>query len=193
MTKSNNADVEKKGKKEIMFEEVNIPEGVVLEVNNLSIKVKGKLGELERSFITKRVTFEKQDSKLKIIAKGDRKNDYKLIRTFKAHIKNMIKGVQEGFTYKLKICASHFPMKVSIKDNVLKVDNFVGEKHPRKLLIKPGVKVKIDGNFIIVESYDKEKAGQVAADIEQLTRIKNKDRRIFQDGIYIIEKAGKKV
>ena len=48
----------------------------------------------------------------------------------------------------------------------------------------------IKGDIIIVEGIDKELAGQTAARIEQSTRITNKDRRVFQDGCYITDKAG---
>ena len=84
-------------------------------------------------------------------------------------------------------------MNVSINNEELIVKNFLGEKAPRILKIKPGVTAKVEGSDIIIESTNKELAGQAAADIEQLTRITNKDRRIFQDGIYITEKDGKKI
>ena len=80
-------------------------------------------------------------------------------------------------------------MNVSFKNGVLEAKNFIGEKKPRHLKIKEGVEVKVQGDKITVTSPDIEKAGTTATDIEQLCRICNKDRRIFQDGIYIIEKA----
>ena len=77
--------------------------------------------------------------------------------------------------------------------NEIVIKNFLGEKVPRVLKIKEGAKVKIDGEIVLVESCDKEIAGQVAADIEKLTVIKNRDNRIFQDGIHIINKSGKQI
>jgi len=53
--------------------------------------------------------------------------------------------------------------------------------------------VTVDGHFIIVESVNKENAGQTAASIEKLTRRAAFDKRVFQDGIFIIEKDGKPV
>jgi large subunit ribosomal protein L6 len=104
-----------------------------------------------------------------------------------------MKGVTEGYTYKLRIVYSHFPMKVSTKGPEFTVDNFLGEKYPRKTKVLPGVKVEIKGNEVTVTGIDKELVGQTAANIEQLTRIKNFDLRVFQDGIYIIEKDSKPV
>ena len=114
-----------------------------------------------------------------------------MVKTYKAKLKNNLIGVNEGYTYKLKICSGHFPMNVGVNGTEFTIKNFLGEKVPRTITLKEGASVKIEGEQIIVESIDKEKAGQVAADIEQLTRVTNRDNRIFQDGIYITEKAGK--
>jgi large subunit ribosomal protein L6 len=119
------------------------------------------------------------------------KKSKKTANSFKAHIKNMVKGANEGHIYKLKICSGHFPMTVSLKGETLEIKNFIGEKVPRTLKVLEGTTVKVDGTEIIVESINKEKAGHMAASIEQLTRRPGFDRRIFQDGIYIVEKDGK--
>ena len=79
-------------------------------------------------------------------------------------------------------------MSVKIENNFLIILNFLGEKIPRKAIILPDVKVSVNGDIIIVESSNLENAGQTAANIEIATKIRNRDRRIFQDGIYIIEK-----
>ena len=113
--------------------------------------------------------------------------------TTRAHIKNMIKGVQEGYTYKLKICSGHFPMNVSLKGNKIEIKNFIGEKVPRTLILKDGAKVEIKGDIIDVSGINKEIVGQTAASIEKLTKRPGFDKRIFQDGIYIIEKPDKKI
>src|SRR3989344_9023355 len=114
-----------------------------------------------------------------------------MVNTFNAHIGNMIKGVQEQYRYVLKICSGHFPMNVTMSGEQLIVKNFLGEKNPRTLKLKKGATVKVDGEKITVESCDKELAGKVSSDIELLTSKRNRDLRVFQDGIYLIEKANK--
>ena len=114
-----------------------------------------------------------------------------MIGTIKAHVKNMIKGVTEGHRYILKICSGHFPMSVSVSNNEIQIKNFLGEKIPRIVKLRDDVKVKVEGDKIIIESLNKESAGQTAADIETICKIRDKDIRIFQDGIWIIEKDGK--
>ncbi|RLE47627.1 50S ribosomal protein L6, partial [Candidatus Woesearchaeota archaeon] len=121
------------------------------------------------------------------------KREKKMLKTYVAHVGNLFKGVVNAFHYRLKICSSHFPMNVSVNNNKLTIKNFLGEKSPRVLDIKAGVDVKVNGDVIDVSSCDKELAGNVASDIELLTKKTGKDVRIFQDGIYIIDKGGKLV
>ncbi len=174
-------------------EEVEIPEGVEVTVENNVVKVKGPKGELERELKYPGVKIFTEDGKVVIYKDFPRRRDIAIARTFKAHINNMIKGVTEGFTYKLKVVYSHFPVTVKVQGDKVIIENFLGEKAPRIAQILPGVKVKVMGQEIVVEGIDKEKVGQTAANIEQATRITKWDRRVFQDGIYIVEKAGKPI
>ena len=113
----------------------------------------------------------------------------KIINTYEAHLKNMLKGVQETFKYEVKVCSGHFPMNVSMVGKELVIKNFYGEKVPRRSNIIDGVTVKIEGELIKIEGCDIEKVGQTAANMEKATRITNRDRRIFQDGLWIINKG----
>ncbi|RLE45007.1 50S ribosomal protein L6 [Candidatus Woesearchaeota archaeon] len=178
--------------KETIEVKLDIPEGVSVSYEDGVVCVKGPLGELKRSLFYPGVDI-KVDDKITIRSSKATKREKKMIGTFRAHIKNMFKGVTEGHVYKLKVCSGHFPMSVSVEGDEFVVKNFFGEKAPRKLKIPEGVKVKVDGNDVIVESVDKELAGRTASDIEQLTRRVGFDKRIFQDGIYIYYKDGKYV
>ncbi|MBW3003301.1 50S ribosomal protein L6 [Candidatus Woesearchaeota archaeon] len=168
-------------------------EGVEVKLEGTLVTLKGEKGEVSREFRNPKVKIEFVDGKVQFKAKNATKREKTMIGTFKSHLKNMVKGAKEGHVYRLKICSGHFPMNVSINNNVLSVKNYLGEKTPRTVNIKQGVTVKIDGDFIQVESISKELAGQTAADIEQLTRITDRDRNKFQDGIYIINKDGKEI
>ena len=94
-----------------------------------------------------------------------------------------------GFQARMKIVAAHFPMKVQVKDSSLLIENFLGEKYPRTARLIPGVEAKVDGEFVILTGHDIEEVGQSAANIETATKIRDYDLRVFQDGIYIIERA----
>ncbi|WP_054841363.1 50S ribosomal protein L6 [Thermococcus peptonophilus] len=175
-------------------EEIEIPEGVEVTVEGNTVKVKGgPKGELQRELKYPGVQIFTEDGKVVIYKEFPRKKDVAIARTFKAHVNNMIKGVTEGFKYRLKVVYSHFPMTVKVQGDEVVIENFLGEKNPRRARILPGVTVKVKGSEIEVEGIDKEAVGQTAANIEQATRITKWDRRVFQDGIYIVEKAGKPI
>lgn len=178
-------------KTEELQAQATIPEGVTVTVDKYTATVKGEKGELSRRFPSKQISMGVKDGALVFTAKNATLNEKKLINTFRAHANNMIRGVQEGHTYKLKVCSGHFPMNVSVKDNQFEVKNFIGESVPRTIPLKPGVDVKVDGDQITVEGIDKELVSQVAARIENMTKRPGFDTRIFQDGIYLIEKDGK--
>ncbi len=180
-------------KTQTLTEKMKIPEGCSVEFNNYTIKVKGSEGEITRKITTPRIIFGVENGSISFTAKKPSKREKMLIHTYKAHLENMFKGVTQGHTYRLKICSGHFPMSVAIKNNVLEVKNFLGEKVPRTLKLKPGADVKIEGDIIVISSTEKEIAGQIASEMEKLTKRANFDKRIFQDGIYIIEKDGKKM
>jgi len=179
-------------KKEIT-QEIEIPEGVEANIEGNKLTIKGEKGENQREFKIGKLIFEKKENKIIISDKKATKKEKRIINTVVAHIKNMIKGVQENFEYKLKICSSHFPITVDIQGDEATIKNFLGEKIPRKVKIPKDVEVNVDRDIITITSKNKETAGQAAANFEGATRIKNKDRRVFQDGIFITNKAGREM
>jgi len=172
-----------------LVEEIEIPMGVRVELKEGVLRLEGKQGSISRNFYNPQVKIGLDEKEIRLETRRDTKREKKLLGSLKSHIKNMVAGVNRGYIYRLKICSSHFPMNVSVAGGNLIVKNFLGEKVPRKLKLKNGVRVNVEGEIITVDSPNKELAGQVAADIEQLTRITDKDKRIFQDGIYITEKG----
>ncbi len=139
------------------------------------------------------MVFEKKDNQISIGSKKATKREKKMMNTITAHIKNMFKGVQEKFEYKLKVCFSHFPITIKQEGNEILVKNFLGEKIDRKLKIPEGVDIEINKDIITLKSIDKELVGQGAANFERATKIRMKDRRVFQDGIFITNKAGREM
>ena len=172
---------------------IEIPENVEININKGVISVKGSKGTITKKLLSPKIKISVKDKNILIESKKGTRREKKMIGTFKAHIRNMIKGASEGFIYRLKICSSHFPMTASLEGKNFAVKNFLGESIARTLEIKEGVNIKIEGADILVESADKELAGQTAASIEKLCVIKSRDKRIFQDGIWIVEKAGKEI
>ncbi|RLI92311.1 MAG: 50S ribosomal protein L6 [Candidatus Altiarchaeales archaeon] len=172
--------------------EIEIPEDVEVGVDNNVVNVRGRKGELKRK-IPEFIKIDKKDKKIYLSINSKKRREKAILGTMRGHIANMIKGVSRGIEYKLRILYTHFPVSVKVSGNNLMIENFMGERYPRRARILEGVDVEINGNEIILSGIDKEKVSQTAANIEQATRIKNKDPRIFQDGIYIVEKDGKRI
>lgn len=177
-----------------MEERIEIPGDVKISIEFLGklegyrITVEGPKGRVERILGYPGIEIKKEGNLVLIRSERDRRKFKALIGTYKGHIENMIRGVREGFVYRLKIVYAHFPIQVEVKNGYLYIKNFLGEKAPRKAKILDGVNVSIKNDIIEVSGIDIEKVGQTAANIEQATRITKWDRRKFVDGIYIIEK-----
>jgi large subunit ribosomal protein L6 len=103
----------------------------------------------------------------------------------------MIKGVSQGFEYKMKTVFSHFPIKTSVEGNEFIIQNFLGERSARRAKILEGVTVEVNGEDVTVKGSDKECVGQTVANIERATKVKKRDVRVFQDGVYRISKGGR--
>lgn len=176
-----------KKKKEIK-EKITIPDNVEVTIENNNVVVKGEKGTLSRVFSNPEIHMKIDGKIMEISCKSLRRKDKALVNTFVAHIKNMIKGVNVGFEYKMKTVFSHFPIKTSVEGNVVLIQNFLGERAPRRAEILDGVTVEPKGDDITVSGIDKEKVGQTVANIERATKVKNRDVRVFQDGVYKIAK-----
>jgi len=174
-------------------QELGIPEGIEVSVEGNTVKAKGSKGENHKFFHYPKISMTKQGNKITFIAKTPTKREKRMMGTIRSHIRNLLKGVSEGFLYKLKICSGHFPMNIAVEKNHIIINNFLGEKTPRKAKILPDVDVKVQGDEITLEGIDKEAVSQSSANIELTTRISNKDKRIFQDGIWVSYKDGKQI
>jgi len=172
----------------IVTKTVKIPENVNVIVDEKRIIVKGPLGRIEHDFSHAPVIMRKDNGQLLVEAFWPNKKTNAMIGTVSSHVKNMIVGVINGFKYKLKIVFAHFPMSVKVQDKVVLIENFHGERKPRKAVIRGNVKVTVEEDEITVQGIDIIDVSQTAADIQQATRIKKKDPRIFLDGIYVFEK-----
>jgi large subunit ribosomal protein L6 len=166
---------------------VEIPENVTAALDGRVVTIKGEKGELTRDFSHAPVQISLDGKTITVQASWPRKKEASLVQTVASHIKNMIKGVTTGFTYKLKIVFSHFPITVKIIGKTLTISNFTGERNPRVVEIMGNTKVLLKGEDIVVQGISLEDVSQTAANIQDSTKIRNKDPRVFLDGIYVFE------
>jgi large subunit ribosomal protein L6 len=168
-----------------------IPSDVQVEVSGRTVTVKGKGKEVKKYFKAKHVEIKKDGTDIVIFTESKKRRDRADIGTIQGHIKNMIVGIEHGVTYKLKAVYAHFPMTMKVEGPNFVVNNFLGEKFSRKIPIVAGATIQVKGQEITVTGVDKDAVSLCAAQIEQICKVRDRDRRIFQDGIYIIEKDGK--
>jgi len=176
-----------------LYKKIEIPEGVEAEIDGTRIKIKGPEGENVRKFSIGSLELVKEGNSISIGSKKSTKKEKKMMNTTAAHIKNMILGVQKKFEYELKAVFSHFPITIEVKGHEVIIKNFLGEKTPRKTSVPKGVEIEVNGNLIKIRSTDRELAGQAAANLETATRIMARDRRVFQDGIFMTKKPGREI
>ncbi|MEM2108179.1 MAG: 50S ribosomal protein L6 [Candidatus Bathyarchaeia archaeon] len=167
---------------------IQVPDGVEVTVEGRKITVKGAKGTLTRDFSLAPVSIESNGNSVRIYAKWPRKKEAAMVGTVHSHVQNMITGVEKGFSYKLKIVFSHFPISIKVQDKAVVIENFTGERRARKAKIIGDVKVKVQSEDVIVEGINLEDVSQTAANIEQATKVKRKDPRVFLDGIYVYER-----
>jgi large subunit ribosomal protein L6 len=169
---------------------IGIPNGVEVSVLEGSrVEIKGEKGSLVREISHPKISIKKDGSSIEVRCQSSRRKDLAMLGTCAAHISNMIKGVSQGFEYKMKVVYSHFPIKTTVEEDRFLIHNFLGERTPRIAKILEGVEVEIRGEEIIVRGADKEKVGQTVANIERATRVKDRDIRVFQDGIYRVSRG----
>ena len=172
-------------------ETVEVPKGVSFTLEGRRLVAKGPLGAVVRPFPSDalELAFAAGEVTLTLRLPAHRKRSQALLRTWAAHVRNLAASLTLGVEARLKIVAAHFPMKVQVKENHLLIENFLGEKHPRSSDLLPGTTARVDGEFVILSGYDMEQVGQSAANIERAIRIRDYDPRVFQDGIYLVERA----
>jgi large subunit ribosomal protein L6 len=179
-------------KKEI-FEELEIPSGVEIKIGKNFVEATGKEGTVKKELNLSNIDLKIDGKKIIIGSKKATRTEKKMIYTILSHVKNLINGVQKKYEYKMKICFNHFPITIDLNGKEATIKNFLGEKIPRKAKIVEDSEVKINKDIVIVTSKNREAAGQTAANFEIATKIRNRDRRVFQDGIFITSKCGKDI
>jgi large subunit ribosomal protein L6 len=171
---------------------IEIPNDVQVEVENFKVVVKGPKGNLERDFFNpifkKDIIIKKENNKIFLKTESSKRKIKAMMGTIESHIDNMFLGVKEGYTAKLKVVYMHFPFTVKVSGKEVIISNFLGAKSSRKARIIGECKVEIQGDEVTVTGISKEDVGQTAAQLERATWIKKRDRRVFQDGLFVTKK-----
>tara|TARA_B110001454_G_scaffold184139_1_gene179681 strand:+ start:397 stop:954 length:558 start_codon:yes stop_codon:yes gene_type:complete len=169
-------------------DEVIIPEGVTVTQKKNMLLFVGPLGKTHKSFRLIPINIKIAENKILLNAIGSKKRDYAILHTVRSIIRNICEGLIKGYTIKMKIVFAHFPVTVKINGKNIIIENFQGERAPRKTVIVGNTKVIPKGDDVILTGEVWTDITQTAANIELKTKVKNKDHRVFLDGIYTFEK-----
>jgi large subunit ribosomal protein L6 len=170
---------------------IEIPEDVTAEVDRFDLTVEGPNGSVTRRLWYPEVSVEVADGEVRIESDADDAKTNSTLGTFESHVRNMFHGVTEGWEYEMEVFYSHFPMQVGVEGEEVVIENFLGERAPRRTEIRGQTVVEVDDERVTLHGPNIEDVGQTAADIEQLTRVPDKDVRVFQDGVYITQKPSR--
>jgi len=168
--------------------EIEIPDDVSAETDHLELTVEGPNGSVTRRLWYPDVEVTVEDGVVAIASENEDAKTNATVGTFESHVANMIHGVTDGWEYTMEVYYAHFPMQVTVEGDEVVIENFLGERAQRRTPIRGDTDVQVDGETVRLTGSDKEAVGQTAADIEQLTKVTDKDTRVFQDGVYIVEK-----
>jgi large subunit ribosomal protein L6 len=160
---------------------MEIPKGITVRIEGHKIIAKGPQGEVQKSF-PKGTDVKVTGSAIEVHA-----TDKAIKGTLESIIASMFKGTSSGYTRNLKLLYAHFPITIEVKGSDVMVKNFLGEKQARKTVLIGSTKVLAKGQSVTVSGPDKEAVGQTIANLRTAMRIKDKDGRVFQDGIYEVE------
>jgi len=169
-------------------DQVDIPEGVTVSINKHMVAFVGPLGKTFKSFRSIPINIEVNEGKVLLTAINQKKRDYAILHTARSIIRNICEGLITGYTIKMKIVFSHFPITVKVEGKQILIENFQGERAPRITNSVGNTKVIPKGEDIILTGEVWTDITQTAANIELKSKVKNKDHRVFLDGIYVFEK-----
>ena len=164
--------------------EIQIPDDVNVSLKGSMLHVQGPLGHVYKNFKKIPVVIEVDDKKILVKQTGNRKKHYAIRNTAKSIIQTLCAGVVDGFTMKMKIVYSHFPITVKVEGKKILIENFQGERAPRICVIRGDTKVAVNGDDVIITGPVLTDVSQTAANVQQKSKVKNKDHRVFLDGIY---------
>jgi large subunit ribosomal protein L9e len=180
-------------------EELEIPEGVKVQIKNRNVLVEGPRGKLTKSLGHLAVSFtHPKKNVIKIELHHGSRKSVATIRTVRTLINNLIIGVTKGYKYKMRYVYAHFPINVNLEKNSetgcweVEIRNFIGEKLVRRVVLRPGVDVEASKNVkdqLELSGNSLEDVSQGAADIQQICKVRNKDIRKFLDGLYVSERG----
>lgn len=169
---------------------ITIPANVEIKILPFQVSVKGPLGTLQQS-LTNDVKLELNQNILKIQTTNDSKQANALSGTIRSLVANMVRGVSVGFEKKLQLVGVGYRAQTGLN----KINLTLGFSHPIDHEVPDGIKIETPSQTeIIIKGIDKQKVGQIAADIRAYRKpepYKGKGVR-YHDEVILLKETKKK-
>jgi large subunit ribosomal protein L6 len=167
---------------------IPVPAGVDVSVDGATVTVKGPKGELKQSF-SEIITIEKKDEALVVTRPDDSREARSLHGLTRTLVANMVQGVSEGFSKNLEIVGVGYRAVLKGSD----LEMALGFSHPVVIKPEPGISFEVPApNRITVRGIDKQRVGQVAAEIRAWRKPEPyKGKGVRYEGEYVRRKLGK--
>jgi large subunit ribosomal protein L6 len=168
---------------------VLVPQGVTCQLDGYEIIVKGKNGELSAT-LSKEVQVTIANSEVLVRPIDESKQARMLWGTWKNRIRNMVQGVNEGFSIRLDINGVGY--RAAVEGSNLKLQ--LGYSHDILYPVPAGIKIVCEKpTTIVISGADRQRVGQVAAEIRAYRKPEPyKGKGIKYENEYIVRKEGKK-
>ncbi len=168
---------------------VSIPAGVQVKINGSEVTVKGPKGELKRTFVES-INVAQEGAELKVTRPDDLRETRALHGLTRALLNNMVEGVTKGFKKTMVVEGVGYRAEMTGKNLML----YLGYSHPIVIMPPDGIAIGADpkAKTIFVEGIDKEKVGEISAEIRALRPPEPyKGKGIRYDNEVVRRKAGK--
>jgi large subunit ribosomal protein L6 len=167
---------------------IPVPSGVDVKIDGATVIVKGPKGELKQTF-SELLTIEQQDGTLVVTRPDDTREARSLHGLTRTLVANMVQGVSEGFSKNLEIVGVGY--RAVLKGSNLELA--LGFSHPVVVIPEPGISFEVPApNRITVRGIDKQRVGQVAAEIRAWRKPEPyKGKGVRYEGEYVRRKLGK--
>jgi len=167
---------------------INIPQGVDVSLQELTLTVKGPKGSLNLS-VSPKVDVDVNGGVIQVGRRDDSNESRALHGLTRALVNNMVQGVSQGFTRVLEIQGTGY--RADVQNNVLNLS--LGYSNPVQFVLPDGIKAAVERQTVIrLEGIDKELLGETAARIRALRPVEPyKGKGIRYAGERIHRKAGK--
>ncbi len=139
---------------------IQIPQDIKVKIDGDTIQVESKKGKLSYKFLPK-VEVKQEGNEIIVIRKSEDRFSRAIHGTTRSLIANMIEGLSKGFEKKLEIVGTGY--RAQMQGNKLVLN--LGYSHPIEYVPPKDISISVERNIITVSGYDKQKVGQVAAEI----------------------------